>query len=147
MALHADNAEDHAEQMIVLSQRLKGLVERETAHFEARTPHEATVYIDEKNKLATTYRLETARIAKNPSLMAETPTELRTALRDETLDLDKALKRNNLAAATVRKLTEGLVHAIADEATNTRSRMNGYGANGRVSQDDAAIAITLNRQV
>ncbi len=147
MALHAHNAEDHAEQMIVLSRRLKGLVLRETELFEARTPHEVIAFIDEKNTLATTYRLETARIAKTPSLMAEASAKLRTILRDETLSLDKALKRNNAAAGMVRKLTEGLVHAIADEAANTRSSMIAYGANGRVNKDATAIAITLNRQV
>ncbi len=147
MALHAHDSADRAEQMIVLTQRLKKMIERETAFFEARTPHEAEPFSKEKNILATTYRLETARIAKNPDLIADAPANLRASLRSETLAFDAALKANNLAAGTVRELTEGLVHAIAEEAATNRRRMHGYGANGRVAADNAAMALTLNREV
>ncbi len=147
MALHAHNATDRAEQMILLTQRLRNLVVRETTLFEARKPHEAASFAEEKNTLATTYRLETARIAKDPSLIVDAAAGLRTTLREETIRLDQALQDNNRAAGVVRKLTEGLVQAIASEAAQTRSRMHGYGANGRVTGNDSAIAITLNREV
>jgi len=147
MALHAHNAKDRVEQMLILTQRLRALVERETILFEARTPHEAAAFAGEKNTLATTYRLETARIANAPDLVADAPTILRQQLREETILLDQALQANNQIAGVIRKLTEGLVQAIASEATKIRTSMNAYGANGRVNADDAAIAITLNRQV
>ncbi len=147
MALHAHNAQDRAEQMLLLSQRLRGLIKRETTLFEARTPHEAASFADEKNALARTYRLETARIARDPGLLADAPEALRRQLREETLLLETALRDNNKIAGVVRKLTEGLVQAIASEAANTRAKMNGYGANGQVNRDGSAVAITLNRQV
>jgi hypothetical protein len=147
MALHAHNAQDRAEQMLLLTQRLRGLIERETALFEARTPHEAASFADEKNALATTYRLETARIARDPGLLADAPGALRRQLREDTLLLEGALRDNNKIAGVVRKLTEGLVQAIASEAANTRAKMSGYGANGQVNRDGTAVAITLNRQV
>ena len=147
MALHAHNAHDHAEQMVLLTQRLRGLIERETALFEARTPHEAASFADEKNKLATTYRLETARLARDPGLLADAPATVRRQLREETLLLEGALRDNKKIAEVVRKLTEGLVQAIASEAANTRAKMNGYGANGQVNHDGTAVAITLNRQI
>lgn len=147
MALHAHNAQDRAEQMLLLSQRLRGLIKRETALFEARTPHEAASFADEKNTLARTYRLETARIARDPGLLADAPDALRQQLREETLLLEVALRDNNKIAGVVRKLTEGLVQAIASEAATTRAQMSGYGANGQVNRDGTAIAITLNRQV
>jgi len=147
MALHAHNAKDRVEQMLILNQRLRALVERETSLFEARTPHEAVAFSGEKNTLATTYRLETARIANDPGLVADAPADLRQQLREETILLDQALQANHQIAGVIRKLTEGMVQAIASEAAKTRNSMNGYGANGRVNADDAAIAITLNRQV
>lgn len=147
MALHAHNATDRVEQMIFLTRRLRKLIEQETALFEARTPHEAANIAKEKNTLATTYRLESARISKDAGLIADAPTALRTELREETQHLEKALMANHQIAGVVRKLTEGLVHAIAGEAANTRSRMKGYSANGRVDKTDTAVAITLNRQI
>lgn len=147
MALHAHNAEDRAEQMIVLTQRLKGLIEKETAHFVARTPHKAASIAEEKNALATTYRLETSRIAKNPDLITNAPAPLRATLKLETQDLDKALHANSFAAGSARRLTEGLVHAIAEEAASNRRRMHGYGANGLVQANNSAQAITLNREI
>ncbi|PHS25347.1 MAG: flagellar basal body protein [Robiginitomaculum sp.] len=147
MALHAHNAKDRVEQMLLLTQRLRALVERETVLFEARTPNEAAMFADEKNTLATTYRLETVRIAKDPSLIADAPAVLRQQLRKETVLLDEALQANNRIAGIIRKLTEGMVQAIASEAAKIRASMNAYGPNGRVNADDAAVAITLNRQV
>lgn len=147
MALHARDGADRAEQLMVLSARLQGLVERETALFEARTPHEALAFAEEKNTLATTYRLETARIAKDPGLLADAPAQTKDRLRQVTLELDKALNANHQAAATVRVLTEGLVQAIAREAARSREGVQGYGANGRVDSSNASAAITLNRQV
>ncbi len=147
MALHAHNAKDRVEQMLILTQRLRALVERETKLFEARTPHEAAAFASEKNALATTYRLETARIAKDPGLVAEAPTALRQQLSEETVLLDQALQANHQIAGVIRKLTEGMVQAIASEAAKTRASMHAYGPNGRVNTDDVAVAITLNRQV
>ena len=147
MALHARDANDLAGQLIVLSDRLKELVQRETALFEARKPHEALSFAGEKNTLATTYRLETARIAKNPALLAGATDELKRTLRQATKTLDEALRANNRAAGAVRTLTEGLVKAIADEAVKMRQGVKGYGANGALSTTGSAAAITLNRQV
>jgi hypothetical protein len=147
MALHAHNAQDRAEQMLMLTRRLRALVERETLLFEARTPHEAAAFSGEKNALATTYRLETARIANDPGLITDAPADLRQQLREETVLLDQALQANNQIAGVIRKLTEGMVQAIASEAAKIRAGMNGYGSNGQVNADDSAVAITLNRQV
>ncbi len=147
MALHARDANDLAGQLIILSDRLKDLVERETALFEARKPHEALAFAKEKNTLATAYRLETARIARTPAMLAGATDELKAALRQSTKALDAALHANHRAAGAVRTLTEGLVKAIAEEAARMRQGVKGYGANGKVSSAEAAAAITLNRQV
>ncbi len=147
MALHARDANDLAGQLIVLSDRLKELVQRETALFEQRKPHEALSFASEKNTLATTYRLETARIARNPALLDGATDELKRTLRQATKALDDALRANNRATVAVRTLTEGLVKAIADEAVRMRQSVKGYGANGTLSTAGSAAAITLNRQV
>ncbi len=148
MALHAHNAADRVEQLLILTTRLTALLERETAFFEARTPQKANADADEKNKLANTYRLEIANVAKNPDLVAGAPVALREDLRAATAAFEKALAANNRAANTVRHLTEGLVKAIADETVKARNSMRGYGANGALSASAAdAAALTLNRQV
>ena len=70
MALMAHDAADRTEQLTLLTKRLAELIQRETQLFRARRPLEAAPFRDEKAKLANIYRQETARIAREPSLVA-----------------------------------------------------------------------------
>ncbi|VAW01981.1 hypothetical protein MNBD_ALPHA06-1889 [hydrothermal vent metagenome] len=148
MALAADNASDRAEQMITLSDRLTGLLQRETKLFEQRTPQLASEFADEKGSLARIYRNETARIAKNPALLASADANLKADLREATLRFNQALAANHKATTAIRTITQGMVHSVANEVAKTRASQTGYGVTGTNTASNTAMsAITLDQRV
>ena len=53
--------------------------------------------------------------------------------------------RHGRAVEAAKTITEGLVHAIAEEVTAQRSIGSGYGPKGIKPRAEAATAVTLNR--
>ncbi len=148
MALAAENPNDRAEQLLVLSQKLTALLERETSLFVARTPQKAASFAEEKARLAQVYRKETMRIAKNPDLIATANAKIKSELRAATVSFNKALEENYKANATIRTITEGMVKSVAKEVAGNRVAKSGYGADGgNASPAGAMSAITLNQVV
>ncbi len=145
MALAAQNPADRVEQLLLLTKRLTELVERETHLFDSRRPLEAAPFRDEKAKLANIYRQETARVAKEPALIAMTPPDARDELTAATQRLTTALDAHGKALAALQTLTEGLVRSIADHVAAARTAQTGYGPNAKTASDDARTAITLSQ--
>ena len=125
--LAAATPAERAEALIKLTARLTELLDRETALFEARRPHEAESFQKEKTRLATIYRAETQRAAADPSRLADLPAALKAHLQDNTRRFESALRRNGAAVEALKTLTEGLVKALADEASRQAQAKSGYG--------------------
>lgn len=142
MALMAADATDRVEQLILLTDRLTGLIALEAQAFEARRPHEAAQYLDETQRLANLYRHESARVRREPALVASAPADQRTRLLRATEAFDAVLARQARALEAAKTVTEGLVKAIAEEVASQRSAGLGYGG---LSTAGAATAITLNQ--
>lgn len=146
MALMARDPADRAEQLTLLTKRLTELIARETQLFRARRPLEAAPFRDEKAKLANIYRQETARIAREPALIAEASPEARRALDEETARFRAALEEHGLAIAALQELSEGLVRSIADYVAELRAGDAAYGpAATRNAAPASGAAITLDR--
>lgn len=137
--LAATTPVERAEALIRLTGRLTELLEQETAFFQARKPHEAVSLQGEKTKLATLYRAETQRAAKDRSRLAGLDPALKARLTDSTTAFEAALKRNGAAVEALKKLTEGLVKALADEAARQKQAGSGYGP-GAVRTSIGALA-------
>lgn len=142
MALMAADATDRVEQLILLTDRLTGLIALEAQCFEARRPHEAAQYLDETQRLANLYRHESARVRREPELVSGAPAEQRARLMRATEAFDAVLARQARALEAAKTVTEGLVKAIAEEVAGQRSAGLGYGG---LSTASAATAITLNQ--
>ncbi|HYD43742.1 MAG TPA: flagellar basal body protein [Phenylobacterium sp.] len=142
MALMASDATDRVEQLILLTDRLTGLIALEAQAFEARRPHEAAQYLDETQRLANLYRHESARVRREPDMVASAPADQRTRLLRATEAFDAVLARQARALEAAKTVTEGLVKAIAEEVASQRSAGLGYGG---LSTNGAATAITLNQ--
>jgi hypothetical protein len=145
MALAANDAEDRAQQLILLAKRLTDLIERETILFRARRPLEAAPFRDEKAKLANLYRQETSRIAREPSLVASASAETRNQLREAVTRLQSVLEDHRQALEALQEISEGLVKSIAGYVAELRSHDAAYGPAGARQAAGAASAITLNR--
>ncbi|MGD2132239.1 MAG: flagellar basal-body protein FlbY [Maricaulaceae bacterium] len=145
MSLEARDSADRAEQLILLTKRLTDLIERETELFRARRPLEAAPFRDEKAKLANIYRQETARISREPALIADAPEALRKQLSETTEAFHAALDAHGQAIATLQELSEGLVKSIADYVAQSRMAETGYGPGAKLAPNRAGAAITLDQ--
>lgn len=143
--ISAHDAEDRVAQLLALTQRLTELLATEAAAFEARRPQDAFGRTEETARLANMYRHETLRIKADPTLVSAASKASRLTLIRATEAFEAVLARHGRALAAAKTVTEGLVHAIAEEVAATRSARSPYGANARAPSADAT-AITLNRR-
>jgi hypothetical protein len=145
MALDAHDATDRVEQLIVLTDRLTGLMADQCLAFEQRRPQDAAAQMEELSRLANIYRHESARVRQTPTLIEAAPLEQRARLMRATEGFDAVLARQGRALEATRTVTEGLVRAIAEEVAAQRNSGSGYGPTA-ASQAGDARAITLNKR-
>ncbi len=141
-----EDAAERVEQLIILTDRLTGLVAEQAKAFESRRPQDAAVYVEETTRLANLYRHESVRVRGNPGLVAAAPAAQRTRLIRSTEAFDAVLARQDRAIRAAKTVTEGLVRTIAEEVARQRQKGISYGANGTQSPNAAAVAITLNKR-
>lgn len=128
MALLAHDPQDRAEQVLALTERLAAMIGDETRRIEQREASGGTA--QELERFANAYRLELARIKDNPALIAAAPAALLAKLRRQTEQLGEKLAAHEVKLGALKAVTEGLVHAMAEEVTRQRSGAPSYGAGG-----------------
>jgi hypothetical protein len=141
----AEDADDRVDQLSALTEQLSERLTRETRAFEARRPQDAAPGLAETQRLANLYRHESARVRREPALIAAATPERRERLKRATLAFDAVLARHGRALEAARTVTEGLVRAVAEEVAAARPKAAGYGPGAR-PQGGAASAVTLNRR-
>jgi hypothetical protein len=146
MNVTPEDAAERVEQLILLTERLTGLVVEQAQCFEARRPQDALANIEETGRLANLYRHESARIRGNPALIAGAPHSQRLRLTRATEAFDAVLARQARAVGAVKTVTEGLVRAIAEEVASQRNKGSSYGPGALQTPTAAATAITLNKR-
>lgn len=145
MAIAAESAADRVEQLISLTERVTALLAQDTADFEAHRPQDAASRAGESGRLANLYRHESARVRRDPSLIAGAPLERRVHLTRATEAMEVVLKRHAHALEAAKFITEGIVRAVAEQASARRGTSSGYGPRARANSADAA-PIALNRK-
>ena len=141
--IQARDPDDRCDQLLALTERLTASIALETRAFEAQRPHEAAAGQALAQELAAAYRLESARVKRDPSLLAGASPERRRSLTAATVAFEAALARHSRALKAAMMVTDGLVRALATEVAATRAPAAGYGARGRAAAGDAS-AIALN---
>jgi len=137
------SANERVDQLILLTDRLTAMIRRETEAFEARRPQDVAATVSETARLANIYRLESARLKQDPSVLKLATEGRRRALVTATRAFDTALTRHGQVLAAARTITEGLVHAIAKEVIANRAKPVGYTSRARSTIGDS-VAVTLN---
>jgi hypothetical protein len=145
MSLDAGIPDERVKQLVVLTERLTGLMRKEAEAFETHRPHDALKHADETARLANLYRHESAKVRHDPSLVAAASEANRRKLIEATRAFDTALARHGRALEAAKVVTEGLVKAIAEEVAAQKAPGAGYGP-GAAARDPGATAITLNRR-
>jgi len=141
-----NDAAERVEQLILLTERLTGLVAQSAQAFEARRPQDAAAFVGETGRLANMYRHESTRIRGNPAMIAGASLVQRTRLVRATEAFDAVLARQARAVEAAKTVTEGLVRTIAEEVATRRQKGASYGADATTAATPAATAITLNRR-
>ena len=145
MALLADDARDRAEQLVLITERLTAVIAEETRRIDAREPPLEGPDADEKNRLANAYRLELARIKQEPALIQSAPGAVLQMLKQRTVLLHEQLARHEISLNAVKVVTEGLVHAMAEEIIRQRNGATNYSAGGGLSEPAGPSPAILDR--
>ena len=147
MAVSPENASERVEQLILLTERLTGLVAKEAQAFENRRPQEAASFQAETSRLANLYRHESTRVRGNVALVQGASLQRRQRLVRATEAFDAVLARQGRAVTAAKTVTAGLVRAIAQEVAEQRPTASGYGpgAQGAAYRQNGT-AITLNQR-
>ncbi|HRP10624.1 MAG TPA: flagellar basal body protein [Terricaulis sp.] len=146
MALLADSPADRAEQLLLVTERLTELVIEETRRIDAREPPLDGALGDEKQRLANAYRLELARIKDDKSLIEGAPEPLLAKLRERTSHLQEMLATHEIALSAVKLITDGMVHALAEEVARQQGGEAQYGAQGALAAPSGPRPAVLDRQ-
>lgn len=149
MPLAAIDSTDRVEQLIALTLRLTGLIERETELFKNRRPREITEFQDERTKLSTLYAQELTLIANQKSLIADVKTELLDQLKTLTATFQEKLSEHGKILSRVRSVTEGMIRAVAEEVSHMKNPQTGYGAHAKSMTPalSAPASLTLNQVI
>jgi hypothetical protein len=137
------SAAERVQAVIELTQRLALVVKEETSRVNARLPLENDP--EERSRLVNAYRLELSRIKQDLSLIAAAPAGLVAALRAQTENLQRDLAAHEVALSAVKLVTEGLVHAMAEDVARQRSAGAGYGAGGTIAAPHGPTPALIDR--
>lgn len=145
MALIADDAAHRVEQLLLMTERLAALVAEDTRRIEARLPLLDGAEGDEKSRLANAYRLELARIKQDHGLIQDAAPDLLTRLRQGTVALHETLAAHEIALNAVKTVSEGLVHAMAEEVVRQRGEGANYSAQGALQTHAGPSPTVIDR--
>lgn len=129
-----------------ITNRLTALLEREIALIEAKTPAKLAELEDERNRLSLLYTREMQTMASNADAFRALPKEMLGQLRDETKTFHALLDRHQRLVARMRRVTEGIVKTIADEAQRQKSPRTGYAPGGR-APSSGAVPLAINAKI
>jgi hypothetical protein len=138
-------ADERVDELTTLTEQLTDRLTRETQAFEARRPQDAAPGLPETQRLANLYRHESARIRRDPALIAGAAPERRERLKRASLAFNAALARHARGLEAAKTVTEGLVRALAEEVASNRPQAAGYGPGARPAASYAS-AVALNRR-
>jgi hypothetical protein len=139
-------AEGRIDELIALTERLTALIADQAQAFETGRPQDAALHMEETARLANLYRREAQALRAQPGPIEASPRKDRLRLIRATEAFDAVMARQGRALNAAKTVTEGLVHAIAEEIASQRTAKATYGPAGLKAQTNAATAVTLNRR-
>lgn len=127
-----------------ITRRLTALLEREMAMIEAKTPARLAELEEERSRLSLLYSREMQAVAASPAEFRTLPQDRLAALRDETKGFHDLLDRHQRMVARMRRVTEGIVKTIADEAARQKAPRTGYAPGGQTTGRSGAAPLAIN---
>jgi len=140
----AEMASLRIQRLLNLTEGLTQRLENEMALVRAHRAADMAAGMAETAELANQYRRESAQIKADPSLIASASMDGKKALIAATEAFDEILARHSETVEAARRISEGVVRAIATDVASNRALGTGYGASGQAAQGDGR-AVALNR--
>ena len=144
MTPDAELAAARIRQLVDLTKALTTRLADETRAFEAQRPQDAAASLPQTQEMANLYRRDSAHVKASPALLASASAADKTALLKATEAFETVLARHSRAVDAARKISEGLMQAIAQEVAAARTPASAYGAGGQARAGDGR-AFALNR--
>lgn len=143
MPIAAQNSTERAEQMVVLTERLTALMEREVHLLNEQRPLEIKEFEDERATLATIYSQEMQLIKRDRSLLEGISRDLKDQLREATTIFQSTLASHGLVLQRLRSISERIVKAVSDEVSKSRAPTLGYGKDAMLNARPASASVPL----
>lgn len=138
---------DRVDVILELTRQLSQLVAREMELIEAREAHRLTDLEEERSRFSLLYTREMQAAKADPASMKKAGPEKLRRLRDETAAFNAAIDRHQRLIARVRHVSEGIIKAVADEASRQRAPKTVYGASGTTYGRTGAAPIAINQKI
>jgi hypothetical protein len=127
MSKMKSEADQRFDELILLTERLAQITAREAEALKVRRPHELAPLVEEKALLSAHYARAAQHLKRNGDLLKTASPELRQKLKDATKRFQSALEDLTQRLSRVRQISEGVVRAIAEDASERRAKPIGYG--------------------
>jgi flagellar biosynthesis/type III secretory pathway chaperone len=115
------------EELMLITTRLTQLTEEEIEKLETRRPREIETLVEQKAQLAAQYARLGQTLKRDQDSIKTAAPELRKALKEATKRFQKTLDELTGRLDRIREISEGLVRAIATDASQRRATPVGYG--------------------
>lgn len=126
MTQKQSDADQRIEQIILLTERLTDCTERECEILHSQRPRDMAPVHEEKSKIAAAYAREIAQLRRDKALPGAAGPELTAKLKDTTARFRAALDELSRHLGRVRRISEGMIRAIADEMHSKETAPVGY---------------------
>jgi hypothetical protein len=143
MTQKQSDADQRIEQIILLTERLTDCTERECEILRLKRPRDMAPVHEEKSKIAAAYAREIAQLRRDKALAATAQPELTAKLKDTTARFRAALEDLSRHLGRVRRISEGMIRAIADDLQSKDASPVGYGEGASPPPARAAKPATL----
>jgi hypothetical protein len=138
---------DRLDVILDLTRRLSALVEREITLLQTRQPHRLAEHEEERTRLSLLYAREMQAMRADPAAARALDKRRIEQLKEDTAAFNAALDRHKRLVARMRRVTEGIIKSIADEAVRQKAPRSVYGATGYTATTKAAAPLAVNRRV
>lgn len=133
MAISADTPTERARQLTILTNALTERLVHDLSVLEAHRPQDLAEGMEKTRQLSNLYRIETARIKADPSLISGISDSDKSKLREATEAFQDTLARYEVAVTAARTVSEGILQTIAEDATQRKAEASPYGPGAKIS--------------
>jgi len=138
---------DRIDLILDLTRRLSALVEREITLIQSREPHRLAEHDEERSRLSLLYAREMQSLRADPEAARKAERERIERLKNETKAFNETLDRHQRLVKRMRRVTEGIIKAVSDEAAKQAAPRTTYGMSGYAASSRGPAPLAVNRKV